>query len=571
MNIFAKTACIALLTAGTVSASRADGNLRLPLPGDAGDPGALVTCWISPTEKAAEWDSPQESRDPGYQLYRDGYRLILGEKWAEARRKFAELMRAYPRSGYLDDARFWTAYSWKFSDRKKALDAYARFMKDFPASNYFDDAVAEYQRLGGTPETATSELPHGIPEAATRIAELEKHLAEIQQRFMVQTPRPPRMPLAPGREEPRTRVKMEALLALTRSPGDEKAFTALKEAALDTTQPVDVRVAALDGARRFRVPEVGNFLMTVVENSRDLRFRMMALDGLRVVTTQEHQTILNSVRSLALNQEEPAELRMSALQVLERGDREQFPKILVRIAKSDSHKPLQISALRYLSRQRQVEQQVAADVLREVALDQTRDPDVREVALVGLEQLTGAQASQTLIETARTDPQERVRLAAVYALGSSSRENAGPVIAVLEGLAADRSQPRLVRQTALAQLGVRGSLPNASFLATLASDEPDEEIQLMAIHVLGQVAQEEVKSFAVLTSLFHSIPDDRIRSKDVLLFSAASVGGDNAVDFLSTVAKENGNDALRERAVYYLGNIGTEKARNALLEILRRP
>jgi HEAT repeat protein len=571
MSMFAKTVFAALLTTGTVATSRADGILYLPLLDGGRDPGTLGTHWISPAEKEAEGDAPLESRDPGYRLYRDGYRLILGEKWVEARRKFAALMRQYPRSGYLDDARFWTAYSWKFSDRKKALDAYARFMKDYPSSNYFDDAVAEYQRLGGTPGTASREIPHGIPEAATRIAELEKRLAEIQQRLMAQMPRPPRMPFAPGREEPRIRVKIEALQALTRSPGDEKAFAALKEAALDTTQPVDIRMAALDGARRFRVPEVGSFLMTVVENNRDLRFRMMALDGIRVVSAPVHQTIFDSVRSLALNQEEPAELRMSALQVLEQGDREQFPKILVRIATSDQDKPLQISALRYLSRQRQVDQQAAADVLREVALDRTRDPDVREVALVGLQQLTGQQALQILIETARTDPQERVRLAAVYSLGSSFREDAGPVIFLLKELAADRSQPRLVRQTALAQLGTRGRMLDAGFLATLASDEPDEEIQLMAIHVLAQSAQEMTKSFDVLTSLFRSIPDDRIRSKDVLLFSAASIGSDGAVDFLSTVAKENGNDAVRERAVYYLGNIGTEKARNALLEILQRP
>jgi HEAT repeat protein len=262
---------------------------------------------------------------------------------------------------------------------------------------------------------------------------------------------------------------------------------------------------------------------------------------------------------------------MSALQVLQQGDREQFPEVLAQIARSDRQKLLQINALRYLSQQRQVERQEAANVLREVALDRSRDPEVREVALFGLQQLTGPQASSILIETAKTDPQERVRLAAVYSLGSSATENTAPVNRALEELAADRTQPRLVRQTALARLGDQSRKIDVNFFSTLASSEPDEGIQEMAIHVLGKKAQGNAGSFSVLTGLFRSIPDERLQSKDVLLFSVASIGNDEAVDFLAAVARQNSSEALRERAVYYLGSIGTEKARSALLEILQNP
>lgn len=525
---------------------------------------------IPASDDLSGWDAPQESRGPGYQLYRDGYRLILGEHWGEARRKFAELMRRHPRSNYIDDARFWTAYSWKFSDRKKALEAYAQFMKDFPSSNYFDDAVAEYQRLGGEPGAVRPDNLAGIPEAAARIAQMEKRLAEIQRQFLAQMPRPPRIPAVPPGEEPRIRTKVEALRALMRSPEDTAAFAALRETTFDTTQHPSIRLAALDAARRFRVPGVTPFLLTVVEQNADVRFRMMALDGLRVSSATEGTAVLTAVRALALNQEEIPELRMAALQVLEQKDREEFPGMLVQIAKSDRHKPLQISALRYLGNQRQGGRQ-AVEVLRDVALDGKCDPDLREAALFGLQQLSGPEAHKILIETAKTDPQERIRLAAIYSLGSSSHEDSGPLIPLLEELAADRSQPRLVRQTALAQLGFwKGSL-DARFLASLASGEPDEEIQEMVIHVLGLVVQEKANSFSVLTSLFGSIPPDRIRSRDVLLFSVASIGNDDAVGFLSTVAKENSNEALRQRAIFYLGNIGSDKARNALLDILRAP
>jgi HEAT repeat protein len=562
MNVFAKTLITGMLAAGTTVATRAAEEPRFLV--QRGSENVDIFC-------AVEWDLPQTTRDPGYRLYRDGYRLILAERWSEARKKFSELLQRYPHSSYLDDARFWTSYSWKFSDRKKALAEYARFMKDFPSSNYFDDAVAEYQRLGGKTKTAREETLQEIPEAASRIAEMERQLAEIQERLAVQTPRPPRVPAVPTPGEPQIRIRIEALRSLTRSPEDQKAFAALKETALDTTQPVGIRMAALDGARRFRVPEVGEFLLAVVQNNRDPRFRMMALDGLRAIPSVDVPSLSESIRSLALNQDESADLRMSALLVLQQEDREEFPKVLEQIARSDQQKLLQINALRYLSQQRTTERQAAAGVLQEVALDRSRDPDVREVALFGLQQLKGPQASSILIETAKNDPQERVRLAAVYSLGSTGTEDTGPVNRALEELAADRSQPRLVRQTALARLGEQGRRIDVNFFSTLASTEPDEDIQEMAIHVLGKKAQGTPASFSVLTGLFRSIPDERLQSKDVLLFSVASIGNDEAVDFLSAVAKQNGNEALRERAVYYLGCIGTEKARSALLEILQHP
>ncbi len=569
MSPFASVPVALLLISGVAEGARADDPQIAALPGML--TGLSLASKPLPPGCAEDWEPPQERRDPGYTLYREGYTLILEERWSEARKKFNELLRRYPRSEYRDDARFWNAYSWKFSDRTKALQEYQRFIQDFPSSNYFDDAVSEYQRLGGQSRVTSRGGAREIPEAAFRIAEMEKKLMEIQERLSRQLMRFPQPPLPPREEEPRSQRKLETLRALTRSPEDEKAFAVLKETALDTAQLPDVRLAALDDARRFRVPGVGEFLLDVVRNERDLRFRLVALEGLRATPASEPRFILDALRSLTLNRGEPAELRMSALQVLEREDREEFPGFLLQIVKSDPQSALQIGALQYLSREPRGERSEATKTLQELALDRTRDPAVREIALFGLRQLDAPQVFEVLIETAKTDPQERVRLAAVYSLGTPSHDNTAVINRALEELAADRKQPRLVRQTALAQLARSGSPPDMKFLVSLASGEPDEEIQQWAIHVLGTVAEGKEKSLATLTSLFGSIPATRLRSKDVLLFSIASIGNDRAVDFLASVARSDTSEALRERAVYYLGNIGTEKARGALLEILRNP
>jgi HEAT repeat protein len=54
-----------------------------------------------------------------------------------------------------------------------------------------------------------------------------------------------------------------------------------------------------------------------------------------------------------------------------------------------------------------------------------------------------------------------------------------------------------------------------------------------------------------------------------LFYSIAEVGNDKAVDFLTNVALTHENYDLRTNAVYYLGSIGSEKARASLYRILK--
>ena len=89
----------------------------------------------------------EDQDDPSYTLYKAGYKLVLDEKWAEARKKFSEVLSKYPKSKYSAEAHYWTAYSWKYSDTKKAMETYKSFLKQYPASNYYDDALGDLGRL----------------------------------------------------------------------------------------------------------------------------------------------------------------------------------------------------------------------------------------------------------------------------------------------------------------------------------------------------------------------------------------------------------------------------------------
>ena len=113
---------------------------------------------VAPAPRALPREIAGDPDDPGTPLYKEGYNLILGEHWAEARKKFAELKEKFPESSYVDAAEYWSDFALKHIDAKKAIKAYESFVRDFPSSSYLDDAVADLASLKGS-------LPVAAPEA----------------------------------------------------------------------------------------------------------------------------------------------------------------------------------------------------------------------------------------------------------------------------------------------------------------------------------------------------------------------------------------------------------------------
>jgi HEAT repeat protein len=52
------------------------------------------------------------------------------------------------------------------------------------------------------------------------------------------------------------------------------------------------------------------------------------------------------------------------------------------------------------------------------------------------------------------------------------------------------------------------------------------------------------------------------------LFSASQIGTPEAIDFLIDVAKDDPETELRKKAIFWLGQSGDQRARQALLEII---
>ena len=267
--------------------------------------GTLTVAWTEPAVACS--DAPEvcdmafpevagDQNDPEFRSYQEGYHCILGEKWTEAREKLKSFMKKYPKSQYIDDARYWSAYALKRIDRKNAVGAYVRFITEFPNSRYYDDAVADLTELSrNDPVTIAKYIDqdgtsiyvarhgktisvdssgavisnnsdsmvidrHGKPLSkngknlnytfgyAPNTVMIREHSLESLSRALSHLRMPPfGMAFAPMAVDPHmdkaTKLKIEALHALTESKDDTAAFTASRTKA---------------GSSRSRRPSPGN-------------------------------------------------------------------------------------------------------------------------------------------------------------------------------------------------------------------------------------------------------------------------------------------------------------------------
>jgi tetratricopeptide (TPR) repeat protein len=254
---------------------------------------------------------PEDKGDPGYTLYREGYSLILEEKWEAARKIFDELKAKYPKSDYIDDASYWTAYSYRYTDPPKAIRAYESFIEANPGSSYYDDALSDLENLraqsyhtkagatarahgapsvvssgtAGAPALAHTPYPPvslGVAVAAPmRVMERQlrrqmRTLSRVGLEHMAPTAVFP-MP----REEnldPATRLKMDALYALGETHEDEKSFVMLKEIATDMQQPRPLREAAMDALTSFAKYDVLSVFVEIARKDTNREIQGYAID-----------------------------------------------------------------------------------------------------------------------------------------------------------------------------------------------------------------------------------------------------------------------------------------------------
>ncbi len=366
----------------------------------------------------AEMGNPDDQNDPGFRLYREGYHLVLDEKWTEARKKLQEFIKKYPKSGYLDDAHYWCAYALKHIDRKKAVNDYITFITEYPNSRYYDDAVADL-----------TEISKGHPVTIGKYMDNEG-----------------------------TRVYVS---------GEGRGIS------VDSSGAV-----------------IGDH-----EN--------------KVVVDKRGRPVMRSGKRVDFNfgsAPRPMVIHEKSLEALAR------------------------------------------------ALSRMRMPPF-------------VSPFTPLAEDEHLDKATRIKIEALQALGELNDSGS---FAALRKVALDGSNANPLRVAAMQQLAEMQVSDPLPVFVDIAKRDTNEEIQNFAIDQIGMLSTDKNRSVETLIQLFDAIPNKREDRREEIFFSIAEVGNDKAVDFLSRVARSDENYDLRSQAIYYLGSIGTPKARAALLDILQK-
>jgi HEAT repeat protein len=139
----------------------------------------------------------------------------------------------------------------------------------------------------------------------------------------------------------------------------------------------------------------------------------------------------------------------------------------------------------------------------------------------------------------------------------------------LKEVALDPKQHQQLREAAMVSLAHFEDHDVLPVFVEIAKNDTSQDLQTYAIDCISERDKDKNKTVRLLVDLFNAIPKDRAEQVQTIFYSIAEVGNDKAVDFLATIALGYDDYELRRDAVYYLGNIGGEKARAALYEILR--
>lgn len=139
----------------------------------------------------------------------------------------------------------------------------------------------------------------------------------------------------------------------------------------------------------------------------------------------------------------------------------------------------------------------------------------------------------------------------------------------LKGVVLDVRQPRQRRVAALSSLSDMKKVDLVPVLLDVIKLDTCPEIQVIALDRIRQRIESKEQTVAVLENLFRSLSKEQMQQRQMIFYSIADIGNDRAVDFLAAIARSKRDVDMRGEAIYYLGSIGSEKARNVLSKILQ--
>ena len=540
--------------------------------------------------------SAQEDRESEEELFLRGRRAINAENYDYAAGVFQQLRSEYPDGRFTTDSYYW--------------EAFARYRQgDLPEAEVLLDLVWAYDevRFDGRLFASVRDLrlrvrrqlaERGDPRAAEDVlreseAVLVTDTARLGAAVSSQRRAQLNRVLADLRWRADSAMAVRSAMLRTDSLAREYAY---RRAQVDTVAVArwleEQRAAA--GALTITL-EQQEFGTELAEISATLARNISALGvtAAQLGFMRDAPEIPAGCEQASVQQE-----ALTALLRLERDPTRSVHNVLLR--EDDCSVHLRHQAVSWLARQTTEE---AETTLIEAATNHS-DAETRKWAVMGLAEFQTPRSAAFLAHVLRESDDDGMRSEAITALRHNRTEEATEALATFSS---DAREPERLREEAAAALGLRVTAEPATLMAVF--DKVDSErIRISFLEVLGRRAQAgevavanwlfdqalngdqtlDVRKAALeawsrgsavdlqrLAQSYDQLGEPDLRERIFYaLYRQAQADTDSApmvIDRMIELARVETDPEVRERAVYWLGRTGSERAAEFLMELLREP
>jgi HEAT repeat protein len=406
-------------------------------------------------EAAQQFVQSTSSSSAAQKLLREGRELVGERKWAAATAKFNDLIRAYPRDKNLDAALYWLAFCLERQSKAQEADqTLERLIKEFPRSEWIDDARA--LRIGladtlGNLETVKRVLElHEIDVEEWRRrrerVDQEESLRLIALQSLFQADPERAMSVAVGflsQDSKASPTIQEATLGLIARHGGEKARPALIDTARNQTIAESVREQAIywiahqnreqaaealiqlcDGEKTSKLKERLLYWLAhsnderarakIVEVARDDSSSDLRERAIYWIAHRSGEQAFGPLNELYGAEKDPAIKERILDWLAHSGDQRARAKV-DEIARADAGPELRERAIYWIAHRSGPE---ATDTLVRL-YDEQKDEETKERILYWLGHRGGKAGLQKLLAVAKSDSPQTLRGRAIYYLRQS--------------------------------------------------------------------------------------------------------------------------------------------------------
>lgn len=336
-----------------------------------------------------------------YQAYQAAYNRVLDGQWEEAGKGFEEFINTFPKSGWIDDAKFWQCYVLEKQDQlKKSAACYEVFIRKYKRSRWINDARANLiklaRRLSQNGDTKYEALIKSLQESTNE----EIALMALYSLRDLSDPNVIDAALNLLDRSENTHIRTQILNILASADYTPKVAEVIK------------RIANQDSIKRLRVEAIYILVRKDPKTAEKiLSEQIFQYD--HSILEQSHGAESEETRAQKKSQEVRSHVQLLS-GIAHLPDDLSIP-LLTKVIQTHPDFTIRVKAHRILAPK---EPQQALSLLKEIA-DNDHDIHHQMIIIDSLIRLPEDKGIPKIIELAQTHPNVAVRKIAIQALGSS--------------------------------------------------------------------------------------------------------------------------------------------------------